>query len=109
MTPIVPTALGSAVATLPTVVHLSGAIDIFTTARLRQRLLNSLGTSTDLLVLDLSKVTFCGTGGLSVLLGVQSRARAQGTALALTGLPLFMTKLLKVSGLERRFQVMAQL
>ncbi|NBE98531.1 STAS domain-containing protein [Nonomuraea sp. KC401] len=98
---------GGPSAAAPTLIHLSGDIDIFTTEQLRQRLLNALGYSTTLLVLDLSKVTFCGAGGLGVLLGVQGRARVRGITLALTGLTPLMTRLLQVSGLERRFPIMA--
>ncbi|WP_043621576.1 STAS domain-containing protein [Nonomuraea candida] len=96
---------GEADAPEATVVHLSGVIDIFTTAQLRGRLLDALGHSDRLLVLDLSQVTFCGAGGLAVLLGVQGRARAKGITLALTGLPPFMSRLLNVTGLGRRFPV----
>ncbi|MEV5888535.1 STAS domain-containing protein [Nonomuraea fuscirosea] len=87
----------------PTLVHLSGDIDIFNTAQLRQRLLNTLSRSTSTLVLDLSQVTFCGAGGLGVLLGVQARARALGVTLTLTGMPPFMTRLLHITGLDRHF------
>ena len=86
-----------------TIVHLSGDIDLFTTAQLRQRLLNTLPRSTALLVLDMSQVTFCSTGGLGVLLGVQNRAKALGITVALTGLRPPMTRLLLLSGLNHRF------
>ncbi|MEV5896027.1 STAS domain-containing protein [Nonomuraea fuscirosea] len=92
-------------ASAPTLVHLSGDIDIFTTARLRQRLIDALGDSTGLLVLDLSQVTFCGAGGLGMLVGVQSRARARGITLALTGVPPRVTRLLLTTGLARHFPV----
>ncbi len=101
------TPLSGATASAPTLVHLSGDIDIFTTAQLRQRLLNTLNYSTDLLVLDLSQVAFCGAGGLGVLLGVQRRARARGITLALTGVPPRMARLLRISGLAHRFPIMA--
>ncbi|MEV0819934.1 STAS domain-containing protein [Nonomuraea rubra] len=99
--------LAGATAPVPTLVRLSGNIGIFTTAQLRQRLINTLTHSSDLLVLDLSRVTFCGPGGLGVLVGVQGRARAQGITLALTGLPPFMTRLLRTAGLDHRFPIMA--
>ncbi|SEH03120.1 anti-sigma B factor antagonist [Nonomuraea solani] len=89
----------------PTLVHLSGDIDIFTTAQLRQRLLNALDHSTDTLVLDLSQVTFCGAGGLGVMIGLQSRARARGITLTLTGLPPHLAGLLRITGLDRRFPI----
>ncbi|SEG79941.1 anti-sigma B factor antagonist [Nonomuraea solani] len=99
--------LGGASASAPTLVRLSGDIDIFTTARLRQRLLNCLAYSSGLLVLDLSQVTFCGAGGLGVMIGLQGRAKAQGITLALTGVAPRMARLLRVTGLDHRFPVMA--
>ncbi|NBE93992.1 STAS domain-containing protein [Nonomuraea sp. KC401] len=107
MTVIDTAPLGGATASAPTLVHLSGNIGIFSTARLRQRLINTLTHSSDLLVLDLSRVTFCGAGGLGVLVGVQGRARARGITLALTGLPPFMARLLRSAGLDHRFPIMA--
>lgn len=101
------TPLSGATVSAPTLVHLSGDIDIFTTAQLRQQLLNTLSYSTDLLVLDLSQVTFCGAGGLGVLLGMQGRAKARGITLALTGVPPHMARLLRITGLDHRFPVMA--
>ncbi|GAA1637970.1 anti-sigma factor antagonist BldG [Nonomuraea maheshkhaliensis] len=93
-------------ASAPTLVQLSGDIDIFTTARLRQRLIDTLGHSSGLLVLDLSQVTFCGAGGLGVLVGVQNRAQARGITLALTGVPPRVAWLLRITGLDHRFLVM---
>ncbi|MEV0386730.1 STAS domain-containing protein [Nonomuraea sp. NPDC050643] len=90
----------------PTLVHLSGDIDIFTTARLRRQLINALGSSTGLLVLDLSQVTFCGAGGLGVLIGVQDRAKARGITLALTGVPPRIARLLRITGLDHHFLIM---
>ncbi|MCA2224980.1 STAS domain-containing protein [Nonomuraea aurantiaca] len=112
MTAIDTALLGGATATAPTasaptLVHLSGDIDIFSTAQLRQRLLKTLNYSTDPLVLDLSRVTFCGVGGLGVLIGVQGRARARGITLALTGVPPRVARLLHITGLDRRFPIVA--
>ncbi|MFI7422362.1 STAS domain-containing protein [Nonomuraea sp. NPDC049684] len=107
MTVIDTAPLAGASASASTLVHLSGDIDIFTTTRLRKRLITALDHSTDLLVLDLSRVTFCGAGGIGVLVCVQGRARARGITLALTGVPPRMARLLRITGLDHRFPVMA--
>ncbi|GGO71837.1 STAS domain-containing protein [Nonomuraea cavernae] len=107
MTVIDTAPLAGASASAPTLVHLSGDIDIFTTARLRKRLITALDHSTDLLVLDLSQVTFFGAGGLGVLVGVQGRARTRGITLSLTGVPPRVARLLRITGLDRRFPVTA--
>ncbi|GAA2407154.1 STAS domain-containing protein [Nonomuraea africana] len=85
-----------------TTVALSGEIDIFSSAALRERLLGVLRGSSRLLVLDLSAVSFCDTSGLGVLVGIQRRARLMGITLALTGALPYMTQLLHTTGLDRR-------
>ncbi|WP_240777245.1 STAS domain-containing protein [Nonomuraea basaltis] len=93
--------LGVAGPSAPTIVRLSGEIDVFTTQALRQQLLNTLRYSTSLLILDLSEVSFCDASGLTVLVGIQDRARAQGITLALTAPRPCMSRLLHITGLDR--------
>lgn len=85
----------------PTVVHLSGKIDIFSSKALRQRLLGVLRHSTRRLVLDLSGLSFCDVGGLVVLVGIQRRAKAMGITLTLTAPRPYMIRMLRVTGLDR--------
>lgn len=84
-----------------TVVRLSGDIDIFTSKAMRTRLVDALGSSHELLVLDLSDLEFCDSSGLGVLVGVQRRARSMGITLALTAPTPHMSRLLHVTGLDR--------
>lgn len=98
---------GIAEPSTPTIVRLTGEIDIFTSAALRRRLLNALGSSTSLLVLDLSQVSFCDASGLAVLVGIQHRARPLGITVALTAPRPFMSRLLRMTGLDRSLPVMA--
>ncbi|GAA3661796.1 hypothetical protein GCM10022224_026690 [Nonomuraea antimicrobica] len=91
----------------PTTVHLSGEIDIFTSAALRRRLLSTLNYSTSLLIIDLSQVSFCDAGGLAVLVGIQRRARPLGITLALSGPRPFMSRLLNLTGLGRGLPMVA--
>ncbi|SEN72420.1 STAS domain-containing protein [Nonomuraea pusilla] len=95
------TPLGVANPSRPTTVHLSGEIDIFTSAALRRQLMSTLHYSTSLLILDLSQVSFCDAGGLAILVGIQHRARPMGITLALTAPRPFMTRLLHITGLDR--------
>ncbi|MFB4288269.1 STAS domain-containing protein [Nonomuraea sp. ATR24] len=105
-TPINTAPIAGVGSSAPTVLRLSGEIDLFTSPALRQRLFNALDHSTGVLVLDMSQVTFCDAGGLAVLIGTQSRAKARGITLTLTGLRPFMTRLLRVSGLSGRFPIL---
>ena len=107
MTVIDTAPLGVANPSRPTIVHLSGEIDIFTSAALRQQLMDTLHYSTSVLILDLSGVTFCDAGGLGVLAGLQRRARPMGITLALTAPRPFMSRLLRITGLDRSLPMMA--
>ncbi|QFY09783.1 anti-sigma factor antagonist [Nonomuraea phyllanthi] len=98
--------LGLAASSRPTTVHLSGEIDIFTTAALRRQLINTLRHSTSVLIIDLSEVTFCDAGGLGVLVGIQHRARWMGITVALTAPRPFMSRLLHITGLDRSLPMM---
>ncbi|WP_068927922.1 STAS domain-containing protein [Planobispora rosea] len=93
-----PSGVGSSA---PTVIRLSGEIDILTRTALRRRLLSALHYSTNLLVLDLSEVSFCDASGLSALIDVQRRARTQGITLVLTAPSPCMSRILHITGLDR--------
>ncbi|GHE27095.1 hypothetical protein GCM10017673_31410 [Streptosporangium violaceochromogenes] len=107
MTVIDTAPLGVADQSRPTTVHLFGEIDIFTSAALRRRLMSTLHSSTSLLILDLSQVLFCDACGLAVLIGIQRRARPMGITLALTAPRPFMSRLLRITGLDRSLPMVA--
>ncbi|WP_214104045.1 STAS domain-containing protein [Acrocarpospora catenulata] len=107
MNVIDPSPLGLAGPSAPTIIRLSGDIDILTSPELRQRLTSTLSYSTSLLILDLSGVTFCDASGLSVLVGIQNRARTMGITLALTAPRPSMSQLLRNTGLDRSLPMVA--
>ncbi|WP_188195714.1 STAS domain-containing protein [Nonomuraea sp. SYSU D8015] len=107
MTVINATPLGGADASAPTTVHLSGEIDIFTSKAFRRHLLNALTSSTRLLILDLSQVSFCDSSGLAVLVGIHHRARARGITLALANPRPYVSEILRITGLDRALPMMA--
>jgi anti-anti-sigma factor len=107
MVPLSMPPLDVARSSMPTTVHLSGEIDIFTSNALRQRLLGTLRHSTSLLVLDLSEVSFCDASGLAVLVGVQHRARDRGITLVLTAPRPCMSRILHITGLDRSLPMAA--
>ncbi|NAS23567.1 anti-sigma factor antagonist [Herbidospora sp. NEAU-GS84] len=94
--------------TAPTILHLSGDIDVCTTPDIRRRILGALDQTVEVLILDLSEVTFCGAGGLGLLLHAQGRARSRGVTLALTRLTPQMTRLLEITELSDRFPILAE-
>ncbi|MBF8190344.1 STAS domain-containing protein [Nonomuraea sp. K274] len=107
MTVIDTAPLGMAAPSRPTIIHLSGEIDIFTSAALRRQLLSALHHSTSLLIVDLSEMSFCDASGLAVLVGIQRRARTMGITLALTAPRPFMSRLLRITGLDRGLPMVA--
>ncbi|MCP2257695.1 anti-sigma B factor antagonist [Streptoalloteichus tenebrarius] len=60
------------------VVAVSGEVDMLTTPTLRTHLQHHLDARPDLLVVDLSGVTFLGSSGLAVLVAAAQRARESG-------------------------------
>ncbi|WP_188197652.1 STAS domain-containing protein [Nonomuraea sp. SYSU D8015] len=107
MTVIDTAPLGAAGPSRPTVVRLSGEIDVFTSAALRRQLLCTLHCSKSLLIVDLSEVSFCDASGLAVLVGIQHRARPMGITVALTAPRPFMSRLLHITGLDRGLPIVA--
>ncbi|MEV1000053.1 STAS domain-containing protein [Nonomuraea sp. NPDC050202] len=101
MTVIDTAPLGVAGPSKPTIVHLSGEIDLFTSAALRRQLMSTLHYSTSVLILDLSQVSFCDAGGLAVVVGIQRRARSMGITVVLRAPRPFMSRLLHITGLDR--------
>ncbi|MBB4913753.1 STAS domain-containing protein [Streptosporangium saharense] len=91
----------------PTTVHLTGEIDIFSSSALRHQLINTLRHSTNVLVLNLSGVTFCDVSGLGVLVGARRRARSMGITLVLAAPRPFLSRLLHVTGLGRSLPTVA--
>ncbi|RCG28655.1 anti-sigma factor antagonist [Sphaerisporangium album] len=89
----------------PTSLYLTGTIDIFTSQALRERLLGALRSSTSLLILELSGVSFIDASGLAVLVGIQHRAKSMGITLALASPPPYMSRLLRVTGLDRSLRM----
>jgi anti-anti-sigma factor len=88
-----------------TVIELDGEIDIATSPALRKRLRNALQQSEDVLILDLSRVSFCDASGLGVLVGIQRRTRQFGITLRLAALRPRMIDLLQITGLDRSFTI----
>ncbi|GII53493.1 anti-sigma factor antagonist [Planotetraspora thailandica] len=88
-----------------TIVGLHGEIDIATSPALRMRLRDALQRSEDVLILDLSHVSFCDASGLRVLVGIQRRTRQRGITLRLAGPSPLMTRLLQITGLDQSFTI----
>ena len=90
-----------------TIVKISGEIDIARTPVLREQLLGLLRPDASRLVVDLSGVTFCDASGLAVLVGVARRLDLLGGSLRLAAPPPLMSTVLRLTGLDSRFEIFA--
>ncbi|GAA3137489.1 hypothetical protein GCM10010466_30500 [Planomonospora alba] len=88
-----------------TIIALHGEIDAAVGPALRKRLRNALQRSADLLVLDLSAVSFCDAAGLSVLVGLRQHSMESGVTLRLVAPRPHLVRLLRITGLHRGFMI----
>jgi anti-sigma B factor antagonist len=88
-----------------TVMTVCGELDMATTADLRDQILTVLQETAAPVIIDLSGVTFCDASGLALLVGAQRRAKRLGLAVVLAGPPRTMSKLLRITGLDRVFTI----
>jgi anti-sigma B factor antagonist len=90
-----------------TVLRIHGELDISTADQLRRAAGPHLGAG-GRLVLDLSRVTFCDSTGLAVLVGFHKRLAASGGGLELYAPVPRVQHLLAITGLNRVFTVRAE-
>lgn len=80
------------------VLHVSGEVDTLTAPMLSERIADTL-PSANLLVLDLSSVTFLGSAGLAALVAAKDDAQQQGRRLTLVCGSRIVTRALEATGL----------
>jgi anti-sigma B factor antagonist len=89
-----------------TVMSVAGEIDLYTAPRLHSELMSALPADGQVrLVVDMSKVDFCDSTGMNVLLAAHRRAKEHGGDLQLAGPRSATRKVLQVTGLESVFTV----
>jgi len=87
------------------IVRLRGALDAAAAQQLRERLIDVLHRGASPLIIDLSHVLSCDAAGLAVLIGTQRRAGLLGSVVLLAAPCPPVAKLLRSSGLHRRFAI----
>jgi anti-anti-sigma factor len=90
-----------------TIVVLSGEIDIARTPVLREQLLGVLRRGAGRLVVDLSGVSFCDVSGVALLVGAARRAGLMGGVLRLAAPRPLVSAVLRLTGLDSRFEIFA--
>ncbi len=90
-----------------TVLSVHGELDIATTSALRNRILAVLSETSTSVIIDLSGVSFCDASGLTLLVGARRRAMMYGLSITLAAPRPHMSKLLRITQLDRVFTVYA--
>jgi anti-anti-sigma factor len=85
------------------VLTVRGELDVATAPRLRVRIGELTLTSGQLLVVDLSGVTFCDSSGISALIAARNAAEAAEAKVALVAVPARLTRTLALTGLADFF------
>lgn len=87
------------------VVEVSGEIDVSSSQRLREQLVELVNDHGGRLVVDLDKVEFIDSTGLGVLVGVLKRVRAHDGSLALVCSNDGLLRLFDMTGLTKVFTI----
>ena len=82
------------------VVHVSGELDSYTVARLRDSLAGLISAGARHIVVDLADVSFMGASGLGVLVGAGKRLRRDDGKLLLRSAPPSVQKMIEITGLD---------
>ncbi|NBE52038.1 STAS domain-containing protein [Streptomyces boluensis] len=82
-----------------------GELDHHTADLLREPLETCLGQGTSRLVVDCSRLEFCDSTGLNVLLGARLKAEAAGGGVHLAGMLPVVARVFEITGAEAVFTV----
>jgi anti-sigma B factor antagonist len=88
-----------------TVVEVTGEIDVFSSPRLREMLLDVIDNGSDQLVVDLGEVTFLDSTGLGVLVGIYHRLRARNGSMTFVGANDRVRRVFHVTQLTKIFEL----
>src|SRR5256885_16349233 len=88
-----------------TVISLGGEVDVYTSPRLKQEILDLLNGGTSKLVVDLTGVEYLDSTGLGVLIGGLKRARERDGDLKLICDNLRILRIFEITGLTKIFDI----
>ena len=92
-----------------TVLEVRGEVDLHSAAQLRDRLLKVIAAGRQLVVVDLTGLSFLDSTGLGVLVAARNEAQQAGAALRLVCPSDRMLKLFRITGLDAVFEIYATL
>ena len=82
------------------VVYVSGELDAYTAARLRESLAGLMSAGARQIVVDLTELSFVAASGLGVLVGASKRLQRDKGKLLLRAAPPRVNKLIEITGLD---------
>jgi len=88
-----------------TVVSVAGEVDVATAPALRERLDETIGQATSVVVVDLRGVTLIDSTALGVLIGALNRFAAEGGAMRLVITEPRIIKIFEITGLTELFDI----
>ncbi|MFD6497415.1 STAS domain-containing protein [Streptomyces sp. NPDC059944] len=92
-------------ATTGPVLQITGELDFITAPKLRTVMDGLTMTAGQLLVLDLARLDFCDSSGISALLSARSWAIQHGGRIALATVPANTARILGIVGLDQVFAI----
>jgi len=87
------------------VIALSGEVDVYTSPRVKQEVVDLLNAGTTRLIVDLSGVEYLDSTGLGVLIGGLKRARERDGDLKLVCDNLRILRIFEITGLTKIFEI----
>jgi anti-sigma B factor antagonist len=87
------------------VFRLTGSLDVATSPRLKEELLNASARNQNDMIIDLTRVDFLDSTGLGALMGAHRRAAEKGGRVSLIVSDGPISRLLHITGLARVFPV----
>jgi anti-sigma B factor antagonist len=87
------------------VLSIEGEVDVFTSPRLKQEIVERAESGTKRLIVDLSKVEYLDSTGLGVLIGGLKRFREVEGNLALLGPGMRILRIFEITGLDKIFDI----
>ncbi|WP_069173670.1 STAS domain-containing protein [Streptomyces griseus] len=87
------------------VLEITGDLDHYTAPELRTAVESLTLAAGQLLVLDLARLDFCDSSGISALISARNLATEQGAGIALAAVPANTARILGIVGLDRVFPI----
>ncbi len=85
------------------VLEIAGDLDFHSAPRAREALLGLTLDPGQLLIVDLTALTFCDSTGITLLLAARNHALGHRAHIALAGAPAFVTRVFDITGLTQVF------